>query len=325
MAILTVSNLAMDFGGISSDTTSTQERDSDYSPTGVLINPIQPNVLVWDSPAVSNDTWLHFRVRTPTRHASSGSDGYWLTFKNSAGQDVARIEVNNGQIAAEAHGDSINTGTYYTLGSSTNVTLDVLVSFDAGHISVSIFVSGSPTPISTATAANVSAKTKPVLVFFDNYDIGNHSWLYSEFIVTDGEDTRGWRLATLEPNTNGYYTAWYGGASELGDRDSATLAQSGSGGERVSWNPTAYGGPASPSSVRAVVGKANVARGYSGSPSQVTQFLRISSTDYDGTAQVLAEGEQKAVIEVWDNNPNTANPWNTTDLAALEMGLLSST
>ena len=328
MAILTVSNIAMDFGGLATDTTSTAERDSAYSPTGLSVNSTQPIGLAWDSPAVSDDTWFHFRTRTDSNHTSSAADGYWLTFKNAIGQNVARIDVSNGQIAAEAHGDAIVTGTYFTLGGSTKVTLDVLVSFAGGNITVSVYTSGSPTPISTATAANVSAKAKPVLAFFDNNDISsssNATWYYSEFIVTDGEDTRGWRLATLEPNTDGNYTAWTGGASELGDTDAATLAQSGAGGERVSWNPTAYGGPASPSSIRAVVGKANVARGDASSPSQVTQFLRIASTDYDGAAQVLAEGEQKAVLEVWDNNPNTASPWNTTDLAALEMGLLSST
>lgn len=327
MTILAVSNLSADFGGDVVDTTSTLERDTAYSPTGLEMNTAAASSFEWPA-ASGDDTWIHFRTRTDANHVNGGSDGYWLTLKMADGTDVARIDVNDGFIFAVVYGDSTVNGGSITIGSSTNVTMDLRVSTAGGNLTFEIYTNGSGSPISSATAANTGGKTAPVQLLFDNIDISGSSaplWYYSEFIVTDSEDTRGWRLATLEPNTNGNYNQWNGGVNELGDSDLATSASSDTGAERQSWNPTAYGGAVSPSSVRAVIGRAQAARGVAGSPSQVTQFLRISSTDYDGSAEVFATGESMPIMEVWDDNPNTASAWATADLASLEMGLLSTT
>ncbi len=327
MTILTVSNLSMDFGGISTDTTSLEERDPAYSPTGITMLTGNATSFGWGVEPTGDDLWLHFRVHTDSV-LNANADGYWMTFQNSSGQDVARVDMLNQNIFAVVYGDSTISGAQVLLGANVTTTFDMKVSTAGGNLTFEIYTGGGPVPISTATATNTAAKAGPDRVIFDNNDISNSNgstWYFSEFIVTDSEDTRGWRLATLEPNTNGNYNDWNGDVNELGDTDSATTVQSDAGGERQSWNPTAYGGPASPSSIRAVIAKTQAARGVSGSPSQITQSLRIAATDYDGAAQVLATGEQKALLEVWDNNPNTTNPWNTADLASLEVGLLSST
>ena len=328
MAILTVANLSADFGGLSEDTTSTTERDSAYSPTGIQVGVNQPMSIGWPSAAVSDDTWAHFRMHTDSGHTNSTADGHILTILNAAGQTLARLDMQDGNVYAVAYGDSTINGNSVSLGSSVTTTLDLRLSLSGGNITFDVYTGGGATPVTTAVAANTGGKLGPTKIIFDLNDVSQSStadWYFSEFIATDGEDTRGWRLATLEPNTNGNYNQWNGDVNELGDTDSATTIQSDTGGERQSWNPTAYGGPSSPSSIRAVVAKAQAARGLSGSPSQLSQFLRIASVDYDGTAEVFATGEQRAIIEVWDNNPNTTNPWDTSDLATLEVGLLSTT
>lgn len=92
----------------------------------------------------------------------------------------------------------------------------------------------------------------------------------------------------------------------------------------VSSNVSAYGGEPTPASIRAVVIRAVAQRGTSG-VSQLTQFLRIGGTNYDGSAVAFATGEQKIMQEVYDNNPATAGAWAVADLASIEMGLLAET
>lgn len=327
MAILTVANIAADFGGSAIDTTSLNERDAAYSPTGIQTTSDNAMAMAeWVAP--SGDLWFHFRWLTSSFSSSSGADGYLMSFYDASGNLVARVDYSNGGIGAQAIGDSTVSGTYNLTPDDTKYTLDVRVSLSGGNITVDLYSGGGGAPISTAVAANVGAKTAPVRAVFDMFDIdGNASatTYFSEIIVTDSEDTRGWRLATLEPNTNGNYNQWVGDVNELGDGDTATAIATDTNANRQSWNPTAYAGPASPSSIRAVIGKAQCLRGISGSPSQIAQFLRISATDYDGAAVAFAAGEQKPILTVWDNNPATASPWATADLASLELGLLALT
>lgn len=326
MTILAVSNLSMDWGGGTSDTTSTLERDPAYSPTGLTTLSENPMAMEpWPVPV--GDLWFHFRWRTGNIISSSGSDGYVMSFYNASNSLVARLDIANGDLFAAVYGDSTVTSPTFSIANSSNYTFDIRVSVGA-NITMDVYSGGGGFPIMSATVANVGAKTAPVRAVLDLNDIvtsGPETQYFSEFIVTDSEDTRNWRLATLEPNTNGNYDQWLGDVNELGDSDSATLVSTDAGAQRQSWNPTAYGGPVSPSSIRAVIGKSVCARGLAGSPSQITQFLRIAATDYDGASQGFSAGEQKAIYEVWDNNPNTALPWATADLATVEMGLLSTT
>lgn len=327
MSILFVSNSAADFGGLATDTTATTERDPAYSPTGIkAINnsPMVPDI--W--PAPTGDLWLHFRWRTPSSVSSSGSDGDLLSFYDSSGAEIAKIDFLNGGMAAVAIGDTTVTGTYVSMNDSTVYTVDVRVSLSGGNITLDVYLGGAGAPSTSATAANTGGKTAPTRVILTLNDISisqSDAMYFSEFIVTDGEDTRGWRLATLEPNLDGTYTQWVGGVSELGDSDLATSAATNASGNRESWVPTAYGGPASPSSVRAVLAKARAQRGIASALSQIGQFLRISSVDYDDTPVTFATGEQKNITSIWDNNPSTSAPWNTADLSSIEVGLLALT
>lgn len=327
MTILTVSNLAVDFGGASTNTTSTTERDPNFSPNSITMQNNVASTFGWGTTPASDDLWFHFRVRTDV-NLNSNADGYWMSFYNANNQRVARIDMTNANIFAVAYGDSTVNGNQVAMAANTIITIDVRISIAGGDLTIEVYNGGGPTPVTTATSTNVAAKDLPTYVVFDNNDISgsnNAIWYYSEFIVTDGEDTRGWRLATLEPNVNANYNDWNGDVNEVGDSAPATTIQSDAGGQRQSWTNTAYAGPASPSSVRAVISKTQAARGLAGSPSQITQFLRIGGIDYDGSAQVIPVGGQQTILEVWSDDPSTTSPWNTTALAALESGLLSST
>ncbi len=66
MTILTVSNLSMDLGGITTDTTSTEERDPAYSPTGITMIGSSAAAFGWGGTVPVGDLWCHFRVHTDT-------------------------------------------------------------------------------------------------------------------------------------------------------------------------------------------------------------------------------------------------------------------
>jgi hypothetical protein len=328
MAILFVNNSPLLFGNYL--TTSTLERDSAYSPYGIITDavfdnqsssPMRPNVFI---DAAVGDLWVHFRARSSGDVFDSDSDGDLFEAYDANGDLVARLDATNGDFRAEAIGDTNVFGaSTFTWADNQNKTIDMRIAVGAN---VEVFVYENGTLVSSASAANTGAKLIPVDLIWRVVDLNDVSnpgeWYFSEFIVTDGEDTRGWRLATLEAASAGFYTDFVGDFNQLGDRQLVSGAASATDGDRVSSGLSAYGGAAS--TVRAVVNVANAQRGPAGI-SQLTQFLRIGGTDYSGATETFATGEKKQLIQVWNDNPATAVPWVTGDLATLEMGLLANT
>jgi hypothetical protein len=47
--------------------------------------------------------------------------------------------------------------------------------------------------------------------------------------------------------------------------------------------------------------------------------IRTSSTDYNGTSEALSETYVMQTT-VWDENPNTTNPWTGSEVDSIEVG-----
>lgn len=161
----------------------------------------------------------------------------------------------------------------------------------------------------------------PTLTFDTTYNTSAIDWRYSEFIVTDNESTIGWRLATLEPNAAGTYTAWKGVPTNLAVLGDGLSISSDTAGEKESWTLSAYGGPATASGVRAVVNKFFAQAG-AFPPTQIRPFIRHAATDVAGITFTPSGAFH---MEVLDNNPQTTLTWDTADLATLEVGVESIT
>jgi len=208
MAILAVSNLSMDWGGRTEDTTDLTERDPSYSPTGIR-TPISTPMALQPFPPPAGDLWLHFRWRTGVSFAN-GSDGHVLSFFSDNNTLLARLDMSNGSMAAQVFGDSTVVGTYVQRPSNSTETIDIRLSVTSAEITMDLYMGAGGAPISSATSANtVVQKDAPTRLLLDLNDISNSPTdinYFSEFIITDNEDTRGWRLATLEPNANGTYS-----------------------------------------------------------------------------------------------------------------------
>jgi hypothetical protein len=332
MAILFVSNSADELGA-ALPTTSAVGRDSDYSPNSVYIDGIRS--LPYDKdryiqieldPAVG-DLWVHYRVKLGDNADDGSADGYYMQFLDADSSRVAYLDANNGDLRAAADGDTVVLGSpLFIVAAGGEYTIDMRVSVGA-NIEMDLYVDGAFVH-ATAIAANTGGKGVPVLLSFDHVDVARNSIIfdtvyYSEVIITDGEDTRGWRLATLDPDAVGGQTDWTGGFAELGDIDGSSWINTNVDGARVSSNISAYTGEPAPTSVRAVIASATAQRGQSG-VADLAQFLRIAGTDYDGALNEFVIGERKFIQEVWGDNPNTGSSWVVADLASLEVGLVAT-
>jgi hypothetical protein len=280
--------------------------------------------------AAASVMWLHFRFISNGYNSTNATAGStWFAFQDDVGNDIAGVYVSStsNTLVARAIGDTTVTGATFNKIDATVYTFDVQLTVNSTNIIINLYSGGSL--ISSATAANSTGhKLMPKHVKFDHANVFrvtanvNAYLSYSEFIVTDNENTIGWRVAALKPNAAGNYTTgWIGNYTKVADFDPATGCGTDTALNRMSWAPSAYGGVSSPTSIRGLFLKANAQVSGTG-PQKLNQFLRIASTDYDGTDQTVIPGYQ--TVQEFANNPNTTVPWTTTDFASMEFGIKSA-
>lgn len=300
--------------------TTTNGRDADYSPYELRVPVLKNTGNPFGIPlgAAIADLWVHFRVDTPSIRFNAAS-GSWFQATNADDDVLVLGDLNQDQLAAIAYGDTTDTGTYTDLNSATTITVDINIRVDGTEVALDIYING--TIFSSASAANTGALAAPTLFTFNNDDMtedASQALHFSEIILTDGEDTRGWRLATLEPDGAGNYSDFDGDYSNLAGFNLASVAGTDTANDRLSSSLSAYGGEASPAGIRGVFAKAIAARGDTG-PTTMKQFLRISSTDYEGSAESLGVS-LSPYMEEWATNP-AGGAWSTSDFASLEVGI----
>lgn len=327
MSILFVGNVAADFGASWSDSDSLTVRDAAYSPTAMFYNGQTDNdpgsAGVVNLPAnPTGDVWLHYRYRSPNTNISNSTvDGHFITFRAANGAQLARFDILDNGIRAEANGDTNVVGASTALSPNTIFTFDLRLVVGA-NITLDLYQNGSL--ISSATAANAGGKGVCRQIVFDMFDYSsnaNGQFQLSEAIVTDeGESTIGWRLATFDPISAGFHTGWEGDFSSVSNPNDGRFLYAGAADLRESWIHSAYAGPSSPASIRAVVAKLAGDRGGTG-PQNVAPFLRIGGADYDAPSVPLDYRFRQ--LGVWSQNPATASAWTTAELAALEAGVRS--
>lgn len=330
MGILFVGNTAEDFGASWENSTAATgtARDTAYSPSACIFdapadeaNPGVINLGV----APTGDLWFHMRFRTSASAATGTTlDGHMLSFYAANGVLLARFDLQDGGWRAQVFGDTTVAGANFSPAASTVYTYDFKLVVGA-TIELEIYQNGSL--VSSASAANtVGLKgvcRQIALEFFDIRSSGTSPFSVSEAIVTDGgESTIGWRLATLTPASAGAHSDWDGDYTNLLNALDGNFLFTDTVGDKESWVNSAYAGPGSPTSIRAVVAKLLSDRGGAG-PQSVTPFLRIGGTDYD--AATVAADFRYQQLGVWDVNPATSAAWATAALAALESGVKAAT
>lgn len=325
MSILFLGSSPSDLGGGSIANTGTKARDPALTPVGIRVDyPMEGNGFAVSFPPASSDVWIHFLVHTSLKFGTNNSydDGYWLRLFNGS-TELFRIDVENGNFTLQG-----GTATPLTLvvGPDTEYTVDFKLTSDGTTVSAELFFGG----VSQGSISYASSSGPVDRITFDHFDMSNDestyygsigdgigSIYYSEFIVTDGEPTLGWRLNSLTPAANGFHNDWNGdfnGVVEFGDGQGIS---SDIVGAKQSWSLSAYGGPPTAGGVRAVVTKFLGSKGNRG-PQTIVPLVRAGGTDYEGTAITTGEG---TFLSVMDVNPSTGLPWDTADLALTEFGV----
>lgn len=265
------------------------------------------------------DVWFHFLG------ARSGGAGFYTN------QNCVEIYDDNNKLIfrmtrTSSTSDSYNTYLVgaSTITNSTQIVLGSTPQFDfrfelsSTNITVTIYVNKLfHSTMTVVKGTSVAAKSIKILPRKFRYNSANFG--ISEIIISTNM-TVDQRVAHLAVASQGFHDDMEGNVLNLKDPDTATGLLSELAGQRHSWVPEAYAGPAD--DVAAIVGRA-IANRVGGNPSQLAQFLRIGGADYDGAEEVV--GTQTYHQQIWSRNPVSNLPWTTADLALLQVGLKTGT
>ena len=244
--------------------------------------------------------------------SDSGTKNSVLRYYTAA---ATRVEVNP-QVPVSPSGSAV--GTFITLywkivGTSLTLTW---------------YVNSVLAATVTVTVAFVSGK----LVKKCGWGGTGHSTalyrMYHSEMVVSSEDPRGYRVATLTPNSLGTKDEWtgnYADIDDLGVTFDADYIYTDAINKIESFGLTNLSATAQNMDVVAAVVSARARRGVTG-PQNIKPFIRTNSTDYEGatypTVPATFTNLPPVVMAV---NPVTGNPWTITEIQDLEAGFKSLT
>ena len=315
MSILLATNEATDFGPVATVVTTAGRFDSDYVSNGILIPDNQSSVTTpqWGAGG-TDDVWIHFKSYLTV--LGSAQDGAMWFFYDVGESEILRFEMVNGNVSLQLQGSGgTTTGSSHAIGSGFLHDIDIHINLSGGSFTATFYLNAGV--VTTVTRA-AGTYTLPRRLMVGGFDYGGHT--LSEFFVSD-TTTIGRHLRQIAPASQGNYNLWTGGFTELADTDLLTVASSNVIGQRESSVAATWTGPTTGAIEEVVLTSSALKNGVSG-PQSLSQFLRISSTDFDETA-ILLEDSTQLIIDTWSVNPSTTNNWAFADLTAIEMGLLS--
>lgn len=274
---------------------------------------------------IYDDVWLHFRMRyaqDPNR--INGSFIKFIAGAMPSDPYLGRILHNKSFLGTAVQDSSSEQEDYGNLQPIDlfEATFDIRMRVGASN-TLDLYVNGSL--VSSSTIVNDTAFTGIQHINFQqqdmsiNYPFAEDNTRFSEFIVTQGESTIGWRLAQLLPAGAGYYDDFVGSYADIADDNFTTAVSAGLVDSRISAALSTYNGPATSANVRAVIAKSMVSRGDVG-PTSFKHFLRHGATDYEGANTPVGIDNQN-YMTVWDVDPATSAPWDTATFSSMETGL----
>jgi hypothetical protein len=270
--------------------------------------------------AAGDVVWVHFQGYFQANNDAGTTGKVFFNLYDTANAKILDFSQNIGVPTLNVYGTStVTDATSSGIVRNALAEYDVKIDITAPNIVVEIY---QDTVLwATATATN-NGKLKPALIVWETWGISSVSvvdLVVSEVILAD-EDTRGMGLSALAPNGAGNYSQWIGDHTETSSDDMATVVSSGATAEKLSSTLSTFGGPASTALRALVVVTNSSARG--GVVGDIRNFVRIASTDYNGSALGVTPGLERYTA-VWDTNPNTAVLWDTTDFSSTEIGIES--
>lgn len=329
MAILFATTSILDFpdpGDAVQYLGAAQGRDTDYVDEEIELaaEGSQSYILpIPDFDSAPTELWFHFRIKLPANIDSTAADGKFFAMQNAFGQNLAQIDVDNGDFRCEV---ATTNGAYWSPVAGGTYTFDIHLVQNGTTRSIELFVDG--VSVSSASRSTTSSGIANVFIFSD--DLGNLStpsaMYLSEFIIDDADSTVGCRLHLERPAVAGHHSEMTGSITDIMDADTDFLTAA-SDGLRQSYQTLGYSGDSSPGvTVRAVLAYARVKGAVEGEgPHKFTPFLRIGTTDYYG-AEINEGGA--APVGRWSQfltDPSTGLAWDIADIGNWEGGVRVNT
>lgn len=298
--------------------------DPDYS-RGAISAPSGSSVFRAEVGA-RDELWISVRHFTANSFSSNSNV---VAVLDSAGNVLFALRVLAGNVLAAAYYTASTTNTTISPSaavlSSSPYTLTFHVKMLAANQAlVEFFLDGVPISSATVTSAWFSGK-KPFSARFNTS--GTVSY-FSEVIITDSEDPRGWRVATLAPNGSGSSDEWTGSyvdVDEIGVPDDLDFISSATAGQVELFSMSNLSAPAQNMTPVAVC-QATRARVGAGGPQNIQPGIRTGGANFFGSSLTGLTPEFGATPScVWGVNPATSNPWTIAEIQNLEAGYRSAT
>lgn len=272
-----------------------------------------------------NEVWAQARFRL----TSASGTGSILVVRDSSGAPLAGVRGISGTLvafhssSASARIDIAPTVVYVT-GTAYFVTLHVKW-VAVNQLLVEFFFDGALISSATVTHAWIASK-KPAQAEFTGNAAASSPTNFSEAVVTDTEDPRGWRVSTLSPNGNGALGEWAGSyvdVDEIGLPDDNDFISSDTAGQIELFAMSNLSAPAQ-NMTPVAVALSTRARVGTGGPQNIQPGIRVGGANFfGGNLSGLTPVFGPAPVAVWDTNPATSGPWSVADIQNLETGYKS--
>ncbi len=276
-------------------------------------------------PEVSgNTTWLHFdhAIVRNTSNAQFWS-GQILEVKDSLDRRMMYVDINptmNWRALADS-GSTTAQATQQVLSNGLTISVDIKIVVGA-TIDIEVYFNSALQ--GTGSIANTQGATNPDRIQFGVYDndTGSSSsgtaW-FGEFIIAD-EDTRGFRLREMTPQSFGVFQQWDGTVASVVDTSLATGVSTDVADERVSFGLDNLDHVDPGDIINRVVVQSYAQRGASGLTS-INHFFRYDDTTIQDGADINLNLTGDWFVDEYATNPKTAAAWVPDDLAGIQLGV----
>lgn len=270
----------------------------------------------------TEETWVHFRVGSPTWWVNSDEPICELVDGN--GDRILQLSYYNRSadgwyMRTIMDGTSFSDRRYVPFGNYQLRTIDIQVKLGVLNAEFRVYVNELLLH-ERSYPYNPANKRNPRFLWIGGNNGGNDPTrysLYSEIIVADG-DTRNARLDLLRPVAAGAYGNWNGPISSLSDDDPTTGMTTVSPNQNQSTILTPYTGA---NNISNIVQVTTAIRGLN-APENLQHLIRMSGVDYLTSNFPVGFSKEYQVTD-WTQNPATSQPWAATDLANVEFGFRS--
>lgn len=311
-----ITNDPFDLGGLYDNTAG--RFDPDFADHAIALSEdIMHGVALPETDSI----WIAFDVYFPAM--TTAEDGYcWQVFS----QDnvvIGNVSLLDGVFrwrSTSAADKFITFGVPQGQVVRIDIHIETNIGANPNQHRETVYVNGS---LSIKTQINANGGGAPALFRFGGLDYINGANCWVSNIRISDENTVGTKFKVLPPTAQGNYDEFTGGAAELGDYLSTTVAYATAGGQRTSGTITP--GTQPPGSLTKVfLSSTTRSTGPGANPSQIGLFARIGGVDYDG-ALYTPGAAILPIVEEYDVNPATGEDWTWADLATLEVGLRAVT